>query len=380
MNILSKKTNLQEFMRTHCQIHHYSFQIKKCENADCNVNGISFLPDPVPAQLDNDRYTDFKSIYGTETTEQYCPTLIAAMLNSEQAPSTIFQSIFKCIVDDWDYSCGSSLVPESHELYNVLFDYKTSDNEDELVELTDSLELIAGLTFNSWNEFKSWINRFALKEGFSYKIRSSEKIEGVIRRVAYECIKSGSNTSQVTSDPTKRRNASSSKTSCPWKLNVTYPKTSGVIKINSFNNEHNHSLTSIHDYSDQPIYKKDLYNAKDSNLLWIVKLWLDPVSRKLKSLLWILPTQKELYNKYNNVTIIDTTYNTNRFQMMLCIIAIVDNNYKSRIVATAIIDNETLNTYRWLFNTILTEIGISPGVIFTDSDPSMIQSQLKKFM
>ncbi|CAB4476459.1 unnamed protein product [Rhizophagus irregularis] len=124
-------------------------------------------------------------------------------------------------------------------------DYETSDNEDELVELTDSLELIAGLTFNSWDEFKSWINRFALKEGFSYKIRSSEKIKGVIRRVAYECIKSGSNTSQVTSDPTKRRNASSSKTSCPWKLNVTYLKTSGVIKINSFNNEHNHSLTSI---------------------------------------------------------------------------------------------------------------------------------------
>ncbi|CAB5366394.1 unnamed protein product [Rhizophagus irregularis] len=201
-------------------------------------------------------------------------------------------------------------------------DYETSDNEDELVELTDSLELIAGLTFNSWDEFKSWINRFALKEG--------------------------SNTSQVTSDPTKRRNASSSKTSCPWKLNVTYPKTSGVIKINSFNNEHNHSLTSIvheiapqfrkllpemlvdiekyviqgrmdsasiypllkHDYPDQPIYKKDLYNVvyqfrqknnpgdtdasqmlellmqwKDSNPLWIVKLRLDPVSRKLKSLL-----------------------------------------------------------------------------------------------
>jgi hypothetical protein len=86
------------------------------------------------------------------------------------------------------------------------------------------------------------------------------------------------------------------------------------------------------------------------------------------------PTQKELYNKYHDVTIIDTTYNTNRFQMMLCIIAVVDNNYKSRIVASAIIDDETLNTYRWLFDAILTETGISPGVIFTDSDPSMIQS------
>jgi hypothetical protein len=114
-----------------------------------------------------------------------------------------------------------------------------------LVGPSDSLELISGLTFNSWDEFRSWINRFVLKEGFSYKIRSSEKVEGVIRRATYECTKSGSHTSQVTSDPAKRRNASSSRTSCPWKLNVTYPKTSGVIKINSFNNEHNHPLTSI---------------------------------------------------------------------------------------------------------------------------------------
>ena len=67
----------------------------------------------------------------------------------------------------------------------------------------------------------------------------------MIRRATYECTKSGSNIPQVTSDPTKRRNASSSKTSCPWKLNITYPKKTGVIKINSFNNEHNHPLTSI---------------------------------------------------------------------------------------------------------------------------------------
>jgi hypothetical protein len=281
------------------------------------------------------------------------------------------------------------------------------------------------------------MDRFALKEGFNYKIRTSEKVEGVVRRVAYECTKSGSHTSQVTSDPTKKRNVSSSRTSCPWKLNVTYPKSSGAIKINTFNNEHNHPLTPMiremaprfrkltskmlvdiekyviqgrmdsasiypllrHDYPNQPIHKKDLYNAvyqfrqknnpgdmdaskmlellmewKDSNPLWIVKLRLDPVSRKLNSLLWMSPIQRELYSKYSDVTIIDTTYNTNRFQMMLCIITVVDNNYKTRIVASAIIDDETLDTYRWLFGTILAETGISPGVIFTDSDPSMIQS------
>ncbi|CAB4461118.1 unnamed protein product [Rhizophagus irregularis] len=59
---------------------------------------------------------------------------------------------------------------------------------------------------------------------------------------------------------------------------------------------------------------------------------------------------------------------------MLCILTVIDNNYKTRIVASAIIEDETLDTYRWIFDTILTEIGVYPRVIFTDSDPSMIHS------
>ncbi|PKC50165.1 hypothetical protein RhiirA1_487177, partial [Rhizophagus irregularis] len=53
----------------------------------------------------------------------------------------------------------------------------------------------------------------------------SEYIEGVLRRVTYECTKSGSHISQATSDPTKKRNTHSQRTSCPWRVNLTYPKT-----------------------------------------------------------------------------------------------------------------------------------------------------------
>ena len=84
------------------------------------------------------------------------------------------------------------------------------------------------------------------------------------------------------------------------------------------------------------------------------------------------PIQRELYVKYNDVVILDTTYNTNRFQMMLCIITIIDNNYRTRIVASAIIEDETLDTYRWICDIIFNETGILPSVIFTDSDLSMI--------
>ncbi|CAB4422569.1 unnamed protein product [Rhizophagus irregularis] len=86
------------------------------------------------------------------------------------------------------------------------------------------------------------------------------------------------------------------------------------------------------------------------------------------------PVQKELYSKYNDVIILDTTYNMNRFQMMLYILTVIDNNYKTRIVASAIIKDKILDTYRWIFDTILTETGVWSRVIFTDSNPSIIRS------
>ena len=105
--------------------------------------------------------------------------------------------------------------------------------------------MTSGLSFSNWEDFRKWIHRFALKEGFNYKIRTSETIQGVTRRATYECTKSGSHISQATSDPTKQRNTHSQRTLCPWKLNVTCPKTSNIVKINLFNNVHNHALIAI---------------------------------------------------------------------------------------------------------------------------------------
>jgi len=264
--------------------------------------------------------------------------------------------------------------PVDNETNPNPFIHDETDKSNGLDEPSDSLELTSGFIFTDWEDFKSWIHRFALKEGFSYKIRTSETIQGVMRRATYECAKSGTHNPQTTSDPTKQRNAYSHRTLCPWKLNVTRPKI-GVVKINSFNNEHNHPLIPMiqeialqfrkltkemladiekyvikgrmdsvsiypllkHDYPDQPIHKKDLYNAvyqfrqkhnpgdgdasqmlqllmdwKDLEPLWVVKTQLDSISRRLISLLWMSPMQRELYSKHNDVVIVDSTYNTNR--------------------------------------------------------------------
>ncbi|CAB4430411.1 unnamed protein product [Rhizophagus irregularis] len=198
-----------------------------------------------------------------------------------------------------------------------------TDESDRPDEPSDSLELTSGLTFTDWEDFKSWLHRFASKEDFSYKIRTSETIQGVMRRATYECAKSGSHNPQTTSDPTKQRNAHSQRTLCPWKLNVTRPKT-GVVKVNSFNNEHNHPLipmiqeiaprfrkltkemlADIEKYiikgrmdsfrqkhnsgdEDAPQMLQRLMDWKNLEPLWVVKTRLDPISRSTKNS-WAVP-------------------------------------------------------------------------------------------
>ena len=86
------------------------------------------------------------------------------------------------------------------------------------------------------------------------------------------------------------------------------------------------------------------------------------------------PVQRSLYESFHDVIILDTTSNTNQFQMILCVIVIIDNHFKTRIIASAIIEDETLDTFRWILGTLFKETGISPEVIFTDSDPSLISA------
>jgi len=57
------------------------------------------------------------------------------------------------------------------------------------------------------------------------------------------------------------------------------------------------------------------------------------------------PLQRDLYEPFNDVVIMDTTSNTNRFQMILCIIIVIDNHYKTQIIASAIIEDETQDTF-----------------------------------
>ena len=59
--------------------------------------------------------------------------------------------------------------------------------------------------------------------------------------------------------------------------------------------------------------------------------------------------------------------------MALSLFVCIDNNFKTRIVAQALIKYETQAAYKWIFRCTLEAIGeVQPKVIFTDSDPAVI--------
>lgn len=75
---------LKDFLSHCCQLRHYSFSIKKCEDSSCDIckpprlpreifAQVHHLPDPIPAS--DGHYKSFEEVFGTTTTETYHPSL-----------------------------------------------------------------------------------------------------------------------------------------------------------------------------------------------------------------------------------------------------------------------------------------------------------------
>ena len=79
--LVKNKEKFQEFIKKHCVIRHYFFSVKKCLDLNCCrpprlpqelFQSLHHLPDPMP---NGDHYKAFNDSYGTETTENFRPSM-----------------------------------------------------------------------------------------------------------------------------------------------------------------------------------------------------------------------------------------------------------------------------------------------------------------
>ena len=261
--------------------------------------------------------------------------------------------------------------------------------------------------------------------------------KSITRRRVYTCWKSRTNNPKKVENIDLHHDSTSIKTNCLWQVCFYFGKSSAVIHLTKFDDKHNHQcdpvtidlapknsrlpkeiLDKIEHYTTNghlgagqqydlitkefpkhPIKKKNLYNAiqksrgirvhdesdaaimlsylmklRDKDPEYIIIPRLEGPSNELTGLFWMTSQQRnELWPKFHDVVIHDNTAKTNRYEMALSLFVGIDNNFKTRVLAQALIKYETQADYSWILQcTLEATSNLSPVVLFTDCDPGMI--------
>ena len=163
---LKSKEKLDRFLDTHCRQRHYSFQIKKCGEDVCPLglchppklpseifSSLSWLPDPIVDQANQDHYLRYEAVKGQDTTDDMRPSLQeksgstetqgcdGSMFTAQRVRSAIQCSEClkpRCLysktslssgqlnqlsteLEQCEYSCGSPLLPPESSLHAMVF-------------------------------------------------------------------------------------------------------------------------------------------------------------------------------------------------------------------------------------------------------------------
>jgi hypothetical protein len=106
---------------------------------------------------------------------------------------------------------------------------------------------------------------------------------------------------------------------------------------------------------------------------WFVEAKLEGEDNHLTGLFWMRPSQIDLWQRFHDVVINDNTAKTNKYNMYLSLTIVVDNHARSRMAATAVVSDETKETYQWILECLLRATnGLAPRVLFTDADAGMV--------
>jgi len=75
---------------------------------------------------------------------------------------------------------------------------------------------------------------------------------------------------------------------------------------------------------------------------------------------------------FSDVILNDNTMKTNRYNMPLSLFVCINNHRQSRLIAQALVNDETIDSYRWILNCTKEATGIVPQIFCIDADPAMI--------
>ncbi|CAG8748626.1 7319_t:CDS:2, partial [Racocetra fulgida] len=254
------------------------------------------------------------------------------------------------------------------------------DNMDELSENEEGY-VNESYTKDNEDEVDNIVNNYARQNGFvATKCHKDLNLvdKNIVRQHVYKCWKGGKTKSKKVEDIISHHDTASTKTTCSWQVAFYNGKCTTSIHLTKIENTYNHPCdpvniklapknlrfpqsildkikhyivngVRIYDESDSASMLSYLIEQCNNDSDYIVKPWLEGPSNELTRLFWMTDQQRnELWPKFYDVVIHDNTAKTNRYEIALSLFIRIDNNYKSRILAQALIKYEPLADYTML--------------------------------
>lgn len=99
---------------------------------------------------------------------------------------------------------------------------------------------------------------------------------------------------------------------------------------------------------------------------------------KLESIFWRDSIMREDYLAFGDVTIFDTTYKTNKYNLICGFFVGINNHWKTSMFGCFFLGDETTESFVWVLQTFLKSMGhVAPVSVFTDQDQAMSNAILK---
>ncbi|KAH9622676.1 hypothetical protein KSS87_011392 [Heliosperma pusillum] len=269
---------------------------------------------------------------------------------------------------------------------------------NEVIEESGSL---VGVVAEKWEELYEIYKRHSQEIGFSIRksgVRRADAPGAPEFEGYFVCSCEGQHGNGKKAKPSLATNGQGKKnvmTRCFCKANVRIQvNTKGVWKVLSHTLEHNHPLTPP-PMATSPSFREENYGcrrlkmksieggdastlinlltsrqAEDPGFFFRVQFGEDG---RLCNVFWRDSMMKEDYLLYHDVVIFDTTYRTNRYNLICGAFVGINNHWSNVMFGFAFLANERQESFEWLFNAFNESMGLDtvPVSIFTDQDLAM---------
>lgn len=115
--------------------------------------------------------------------------------------------------------------------------------------------------------------------------------------------------------------------------------------------------------------------TEDPNFFFRFKLGGIEKQNKLTAIFWRDSEMLEDFTIYGDVLIFDTTFRTNKYNLICAPIVGINNHWQNVMFGCAFIADETEKTFEWVLETFKKSVcGLTPTSIFTDQDLAMAKA------